>query len=101
MGVVFAQTMPAEVKQVMGKYACNSCHAYELRLIGPSWVELSGRAYTAKQLGALIRKPKPENWPDYPPMQPIPHFTNAEAKIIAEWLNHIKNERAHAKTGSF
>lgn len=102
VGVSFAkaQSMPAEVKRVMGKYACTTCHAYEARLIGPSWVEISKREYTAKQLAVLVRQPKPEHWPDYPPMQPIPHFTSEDAKIIADWLKQLKNGNTHAKTGS-
>lgn len=38
-----------------------------------------------------MRKPQPENWPDYPPMEPIPNFTEADAKIIANWLKQLKN----------
>ncbi len=102
MGVSLAtaQLMPAEVKRVMGKYACTTCHAHEARLIGPSWAEMSKRGYTARQLVILVRQPKPERWPDYPPMQPIPHFTSEDAKIIADWLKQLKNASAHAKTGS-
>lgn len=91
MSAVGAQPMPAEVKRVMGKYACTTCHAPEVRLIGPSWQQLARRNYTPKQLAALMRKPRPENWPDYPPMEPIPTFTNADAKIIADWLKQIQN----------
>ncbi len=83
--------MPAEVKRVMGKYACTTCHAPQVRLIGPSWQQLAQRNYTPRQLAALMRKPQPENWPDYPPMEPIPTFTNADAKIIADWLKQIQN----------
>ncbi|MCS6929693.1 MAG: hypothetical protein NZM43_09370 [Saprospiraceae bacterium] len=94
MGILsasIAQPMPAEVKHVMGRYACTSCHAVEVRLIGPSWRELAKQTYTPKQMTALMRKPQPENWPDYPPMEPIPNFTEADAKIIANWLKQLKN----------
>jgi hypothetical protein len=37
-----------------------------------------------------MRQPRPENWPDYPPMPPLPHFTDTDAKIIADWLNRLK-----------
>ncbi len=95
------QTYPAEVKRIMGKYACVSCHAFQGRLVGPSWSELAERGYSAKQLTALMRQPKPENWPNYPPMEPIAHFAYADAKAIAQWLNQIKSENKHAKKRSF
>ncbi len=91
LGTARAQGMPAEVRRIMGKYACSTCHAPEVRLIGPSWREMARRRYTPKQLATLVRKPQPGNWPDYPPMQPIPTFTNADAKIIADWLNQFKD----------
>ncbi len=89
-GVAFTQSMPSEVKRVMGKYACTSCHALQERLIGPSWLELSKHRYTPRRLSTLMRQPRPENWPDYPPMPPLPHFTDTDAKIIADWLNRLK-----------
>jgi len=88
---LFGQDIPASVKKVLGKYACISCHSMEYRMVGPSWKTLAKQKYTAKQLGHLLRKPEPNNWPDYPPMEPVPNITNAEVKILADWLNTIKN----------
>ena len=88
---VGAQDIPDSTKKILGKYTCGSCHSYEMRLIGPSWKELAQKNYSAKTLANLLRNPEPVNWPDYPPMAPIPNITNAEAKILAAWLKELKN----------
>lgn len=84
-----AQAMPDPVKKVMGKYACNSCHALDIRLVGPSWKDLARKAYSPKKMGQLIRKPKPENWPDYPPMAPITNISDSDIKVVADWLSKL------------
>ncbi len=85
-----AQSLPAEVKKVSDKYACAGCHLMDARLVGPSWKELAKKKYSAKKMGALIRKPKPENWPGYPPMAPLANITDAEVKVMSDWLSTIK-----------
>ena len=85
-----AQTMPAEVKKVSDKYACAGCHMMDGRLVGPSWKELAKKKYSAKKMGQLIRKPQPGNWPGYPPMAPLTNITDAEVKIMADWLATVK-----------
>ena len=83
---VRAQAMPDPVKKVSNKYACGACHAVDMRLVGPSWKTLAAKGYTAKKMGQLIRKPKPGNWPDYPPMTPIAQISDEDVKVIADWL---------------
>lgn len=85
-----AQIMPAEVKKVSDKYACAGCHLMDGRLVGPSWKELAQKKYSAKKMGQLIRAPKPANWAGYPPMAPITTITDAEVKVMAEWLAKLK-----------
>ena len=84
-----AQTMPDAVKKVSDKYACGSCHLLDKRLVGPSWKELARKKYSAKTMLKLIREPQPGNWPNYPPMAPIPNMTSGEAKLIADWLSKL------------
>lgn len=85
-----AQAMPDQVRKVTGKYACTTCHAPDTRLVGPSWKELAQKGYSPKKMGQLIKKPKPENWPGYPPMAPITTISDAEVKVVAEWLATMK-----------
>lgn len=85
-----AQPLPADVKKVSDKYACAGCHLMDGRLVGPSWKELAKKKYSAKKMATLIRKPKPENWPGYPPMAPLTNITDAEVKTVADWLATVK-----------
>ena len=86
---VQAQTAPAPVKKVLDKYACGSCHVMDKRIVGPSWKELAARNYSARKMAKLIRSPKPENWPNFPPMAPITGISDAEVKVVADWLAKI------------
>lgn len=85
-----AQTLPPEVKKVSDKFGCAACHMIDGRLVGPSWKEVAKKKYSAKKMGQLIRNPKPENWPGYPPMAPLATITDAEVKVMAEWLSKLK-----------
>ncbi|MCB0532293.1 MAG: hypothetical protein H6574_02150 [Lewinellaceae bacterium] len=86
---ITAQTMPPEIKKITDKYACNSCHVLNKRVVGPSWKDLSQKKYSAKKMLKLIREPQPGNWPDYPPMAPIQTISSAEVKLVADWLNGL------------
>lgn len=85
-----AQSLPADVKKVTDKYGCAACHGMDMRLVGPSWKDLAKKGYSVKKTGQLIRKPSASNWPGYPPMAPITAITDAEVKVIADWLKSIK-----------
>jgi cytochrome c1 len=40
---------------------------------------------------SLIRKPKPENWPDHAtPMPPMPQVSDADAKKIAMYIKSLE-----------
>jgi cytochrome c1 len=54
-------------------------------------VDVAKRKYSVAQIMALIRKPKPENWPDHAtPMPPMPQVSNADAKKIAEYIKSLE-----------
>ncbi|TNE68480.1 MAG: hypothetical protein EP344_01185 [Bacteroidetes bacterium] len=85
-----AQSVPAPVKAVFDKYSCGSCHVLDKRMVGPSWRELSAKKYSPKKMAKLIREPKPENWPNFPPMAPITHISDAEVRVVADWLGRLQ-----------
>jgi cytochrome c len=87
-----AQTIPADVKPLLDKYLCTSCHKVEGRLIGPGYLELAQKGQNVKELSALIVNPQPSNWPGYPPMAPMPHLPTEDVKKIATWIVGLKGE---------
>jgi len=46
--------------------------------------------YSDEQIVQLIHEPKPENWPDYPAMAPLPNVPKDDALKIANWINSLK-----------
>jgi cytochrome c len=60
--------IPEGIAKLLGQYACLACHKADARLIGPAYVDVAKRKYTNAQIVELIYKPKPANWPGYPPM---------------------------------
>jgi hypothetical protein len=42
---------------------------------------------------ALIRNPKPENWPDFStPMAPMPQVSAADSRKIAEYIKSLEKK---------
>ena len=82
--------IPEEVNKLLDKNICNTCHKLDERLIGPSYRELSAKGYDIKTTMELIAEPKPENWPDYPPMAPMGFVDKKELKVIAKWIVDLK-----------
>ncbi|CAL1519293.1 hypothetical protein [Chitinophaga sp. MM2321] len=81
----------AEVQPLLNKYTCSSCHNAEKKQVGPGFNEIAKRKYSVAKILALIRNPKPENWPGYPtPMPPFPQVPQADATKIAMWINSLK-----------
>ena len=86
--VIAQSSPPANVKKIMDKYACLSCHKVGEKLIGPSFVDIaSKKKYTDAKMVQLIRSPKQANWPGFPPMAPITNISDADAKTVATWIN--------------
>jgi cytochrome c551/c552 len=81
--------VPAEVSALLNKHACFACHQAYDKVIGPAYVEVAKKKYSADQIVELVHKPKPENWPGYPPMAPMAHVPKAEIVVIANWINSL------------
>ncbi|MDP3683437.1 MAG: cytochrome C, partial [Ignavibacteria bacterium] len=72
------------------KHGCLACHSAEVNVIGPAYKEVAAKGYGADQIVELVHKPKPENWPGYMPMPPMPQVPAEDIKQIADWFNGLK-----------
>ena len=81
-----------QVQNLLSRYACKSCHFMKSMPVGPGWVEMAQRNYTLKQFVQLMAEPKPENWPDYPPMTPMPYVPEKDLEKIYQWMLTLKEE---------
>lgn len=80
-----------EVEGLLSKNTCLACHNQTKRQIGPPFVEIAKRKYSAEKIFQLIHNPQPQNWPGYSTeMPPMPQVTKAEALKIAGWINSLK-----------
>ena len=50
------------------KNGCLVCHSAQEKVVGPAYKDVAGKGYSTAQILALVRSPKPANWPDYPEM---------------------------------
>ena len=79
-----------EVEGLLTKNTCLACHNQTKRQIGPPFVEIAKRKYSAEKIFQLIHNPQPQNWPGYSTeMPPMPQVTKAEALKIASWINSL------------
>ncbi|WP_184546592.1 c-type cytochrome [Mucilaginibacter sp. FT3.2] len=91
LGAVNAVPTYDEVKPLLMKNTCLSCHNANKRQVGPAYVDVAKRKYSVNELVQLIHNPKPEHWPDYStPMPPMPQVPLAEARKIALWIKSLK-----------
>ncbi|MCE6988856.1 hypothetical protein [Dyadobacter sp. CY323] len=81
--------VPADVSALLNKHACFACHQAYDKVIGPAYSEVAKKKYTADQIVELVHNPKPEHWPGYPPMAPLPHVPKADIVVIANWINGL------------
>ena len=80
-----------EVKPLLQKNTCLSCHNPNTRQVGPAFKDIAKRKYSVEQIMALIKNPKPEHWPDYStPMPPMPQVSAQDARKIAIWITLLK-----------
>lgn len=91
-GLASAQGKIDEVPGMLNKYMCNTCHAIDSVKIGPSYTQLANTGHTAKEISALIIRPIPSNWPDFPPMVPMAHLPAEDVDAIARWILKFKQE---------
>lgn len=83
--------VPADINDLLSKNTCLTCHNANEKVVGPAYVEIAKRDYTAEQIVELIYKPKPSNWPDYQtPMIGLPNVPKEEALKIANWIISLK-----------
>ncbi len=79
-----------QVKPLLDKYTCTSCHNTVNRQVGPPFVEIAERGYSVDRTMGLIYKPQLDNWPDYAtPMPPMGHIPKADVQKIAEWIGTL------------
>ena len=80
-----------QIKPLLNKYTCTSCHNPDKKQVGPGFKDVAKRNYSVAKILALIKNPKPENWPGYAtPMPPMPQVPQADATKIAMWINSLK-----------
>ncbi|OZI08886.1 cytochrome C [Siphonobacter sp. BAB-5385] len=77
---------PAEIKALLEKNICLTCHKVNERLVGPAYTDVAKKKYKPEQIVELIYKPKPSNWPGYPPMAPMTQVPKEDAMKIAKWI---------------
>ena len=79
-----------EVKPLLQKYTCLSCHNPTQRQVGPPYTEIAKRKYSIDKIIDLIHNPQPADWPDYAtPMPPIANITQTDIRKIAVWINSL------------
>ena len=79
-----------DVKLLLQKNTCLACHNADSKLVGPAYTEVAKRRYSVAQLIQLVYKPKPEHWPGYTAMPPMPLVAPVEAHKIAEWIKSLE-----------
>lgn len=79
-----------DVKGLLAKYTCVSCHNATKKQVGPAFSEVAKRKYTPEQIVQLIHNPKPLNWPGYATeMPPMPQVTKEDGLKMAAWINSL------------
>ncbi len=79
-----------QVESLLVRNTCIACHQTEKRMVGPSFLDIAKRKYTAEKMVELIYNPQPKNWPEYAtPMAPMPQVPKDEALKIAQWINSL------------
>jgi cytochrome c len=78
-----------DVEPLLKKYTCLACHTEAKKLVGPSYKDIAKKEYSDEEVLKLIYKPKPENWPGFPPMAPMANVKKADGLKIAAWINSL------------
>lgn len=82
-------SIPADVNALLQKNTCYTCHHPTKKLVGPSWTDVASKKYDAKKFASLVAKPKPENWPGYVAMAPLPNVPKADLGKIHAWVSTL------------
>ena len=86
-------TPPADVDALLKKHICLTCHKIDQKLVGPAYTEVAKKKYKPEQIVELIYKPKPTNWPGYPPMAPMTQVPKEDAMKIATWIASLSKKK--------
>lgn len=90
-GALAQTSIPPKIQKLLQKNTCLACHNPDKKLVGPSYKEvMQKKNYKPEQIVELIYKPKPSNWPGYPPMAALPQVPKNEALEIAKWIVSLK-----------
>jgi len=81
---------PKEIAELLDKNTCSVCHKADERLVGPAWKDVAKRNYPIQEIVSLVREPKPEHWPDYPPMAPLGFVPEEDIIKIGTWINSLQ-----------
>jgi len=84
-----AQAQADPVIQLLNRNACLGCHAVEKAVVGPAFREVATRyrsdAAAAARLARKLKEGGQGAWGQVP-MPPNPGLSDAEAKLIVEWV---------------
>lgn len=83
--------IPDDIKVLLEKHTCLTCHKVDEKLVGPAYEDVAMRNYADEAIVNLIYNPKPENWPDYPPMLALKDVPQEDALKIAKWINSLND----------
>lgn len=86
--ILTAQTV--EIKEILKKNACSSCHKLKSKFIAPSWTMIAEKGYSTAQFSALVAVPVPSNWPKYKAMVGLPDVPKEDLEKIATWVAELK-----------
>ena len=80
-----------EVKNLLQKNTCLTCHSPTTKVIGPAYKEIARQKYSVSQIVQLIYTPDPKHWPGYSVrMPPMPQVSRNEAVKIAQWIKSLE-----------
>lgn len=84
-------SIPPDIQKLLQKNTCLACHSLDKKVVGPAYKDVAAKKkYKPEQIVELIYKPKPSNWPGFPPMAALPQVPKDEAMKIAKWIASIK-----------
>lgn len=88
---VYGQTeIPKAVNELLVKHTCFTCHKADVKLIGPSWIDIASKGLKKAELVQAVYAPDQNRWPGYPPMMPMPQVPKKDLEKIADWLLKLK-----------
>jgi cytochrome c len=82
--------MPESIRELLTRYTCITCHDPYKRIVGPPFVLVAKRNYSAQRIAELIANPVPSDWPGFPPMTPLPNVPYEDVVKIANWINSLQ-----------